>query len=399
MVNPNDERLLDVKAEGQAAEDASNAAFDSAIANNTTTQTELLDKIDANTAEQKAAQQAQSDLAIQKIEQNKEWAKSDYLKEQKGAYVDWQKQSNPYGVNAEQMAANGLTNTGYSESSQVAMYTAYQNRIATAREAYTRAVVSYDTAIAEAKATNSVALAEIASKALEQSLNIAVQFAMQNNSLLVQKAQQAATIKQNTFTNYMSVYNQLQDEAQHNESMAEQRRQFNASLAEEQRQFNILNPGTSSDPISGGTINKDENGSTDTSGSGSSWVPKKGAIDPANGKKIEKIQIHQPNNATYLFYTDVTSRTIGDAQYMSQATERRIAGIMTEFKTYTYEYANAFLKKYGVSDHNLMTKNEWARRKAAYKQTGIGGEEVSMNDSYTDYLKTSVEYAITKHNT
>lgn len=397
MVNPNDEKLLDVKADGQAALDELNAAYDSAITNNTTTQTELLNKIDANTAEQKAAQQAQSDLAIQKIEQNKEWAKSDYQKEQKGAYVDWQKQSDPYGVNAEQMAANGLTNSGYAESSQVAMYTAYQNRIATAREAYTRAVVSYDTAIAEAKATNSVALAEIASKALEQSLNIAVQFAMQNNSLLVEKAKQAATIKQNTLTNYMTVYGQLQDEAQHNESMAWEREKFNASLAEEQRQFNIANNLTEDGkPIEGGTIGKD---GADTSGSGSSWVPKKGAIDPANGKKIEKIQINQPNNATYLFYTDGTSRTIGDAQYMSQATERRIAGIMTEFKTYTYEYANAFLKKYGVSDHNLMTKNEWARRKAAYKQTGIGGEEVSMNDSYTDYLKTSVEYAITKHNT
>lgn len=239
MVDPNNEKLLDVESKGQTALDESNAAYDSAITNNTTTQTELLNKIDANTAEQKAAQQQQSDLAIQKIEQNKEWAKQDYQKEQRGAYVDWQKQSDPYGVNAEQMAASGLANTGYAESSQVAMYTAYQNRIATAREAYTRAVVSYDTAIAEAKATNSVALAEIASKALEASLNIAVQFAMQNNSLLVQKANQAATIRQNTFSNYMSVYNQLQDEAQHNESMAEQKRQFNASLAEEQRQFNI----------------------------------------------------------------------------------------------------------------------------------------------------------------
>lgn len=396
MVNPNDERLLDVESKGQAALDESNAAYDSAIKNNTTTQTELLDKIDANTAEQKAAQQAQSDLAIQKIEQNKEWAKSDYLKEQKGAYVDWQKQSDPYGVKAEQMAANGLANTGYAESSQVAMYTAYQNRIATAREAYTRAVVSYDTAIAEAKATNSVALAEIASKALEQSLNIAVQFAMQNNSLLVEKAKQAATIKQNTLTNYMTVYGQLQDEAQHNESMAWEREKFNASLAEEQRQFNIANELTEDGkPIEGGTIGKD---GTDTSGSGSgwkAWLPKVGAIDPLTGKRVKAITPYGDKGMAMLTYEDGSVSGVD----VNAVTAKWAAERMKEFETPTYEYANAFLKKYGASDFNLMTKNEWTRRKASYKQTGIGKEEVSAYNSYADYLKNAVEYAITKYNT
>lgn len=394
MVDPNNEKLLDVESKGQAALDESNAAYDSAIANNTTTQTKLLDKIDVNKAQLEAAQQQQSDLAIQKIEQNKKWAESDYQKEQRGAYVDWQKQSDPYGVNAEQMAANGLANTGYAESSQVAMYTAYQNRIATAREAYTRAVVSYDTAIAEAKATNSVALAEIASKALEQSLNIAVQFAMQNNSLLVQKANQAATIRQNTFTNYMDVYKTLQDEAQHNESMAAQKAQFDASLAEERRQFNIAN-GLTEDgkPIEGGTINKDENGSTDTSGNISGWRPKVGATDPTNGKRVKEI------TDTHLVYEDGSKRWIGYSEFFkAKETEKWAADIMKGFKASTYEEANAFIRQYGTTDFNLMTKNEWARRKAAYKQTGVGGAEVYANDSYADYLKSAVEYAITNYN-
>ena len=77
-------------------------------------------------------QQEQTDFAIEKIEQQKEQAKKDYTKEQSGAYVDWQKQSDQYGANAEQMAAQGLQNTGYSESSQVSMYNSYQNRVATA---------------------------------------------------------------------------------------------------------------------------------------------------------------------------------------------------------------------------------------------------------------------------
>lgn len=342
MVDPNNERLLDVESKGQAALDELNAAYDSAITSNTTTQTELLNKIDANTAEQKAAQQKASDLAIQKIEQDKEWAKNDYQKEQRGAYVDWKKQSDPYGVKAEQMAASGLANTGYAESSQVAMYTAYQNRIATAREAYTRAVVSYDTAIAEAKATNSVALAEIASKALEASLNIAVQFAMQNNSLLVQKANAANTIRQNTISNYLDVYGQLQDEAQ-----------FNASLAEERRQFDITNS------LKGDLqIEKD--------GEGNSEIEEE--VNPEFEEELKK----------------------AEAEVNARAKEK-----MKDFNATTYEAAYDFLRKNNVSDFNLMTKSEWARRKSSYNQTGIGGYQVSAHDSYKDYLEKAVEYALT----
>lgn len=344
-IDPNNERLLEVEAEGNATLSESNAAFDSAIKNNTTTQTELLDKIDANKAQTEAALKEQSDLAIQKIEQNKELAQKDYQKEQRGAYVDWKKQSDPYGVHAEQMAANGLTNTGYAESSQVAMYTAYQNRIATAREAYTRAVVSYDTAIAEAKATNSVALAEIASKALEQSLNIAVRFAMQNNSLLVQKATNAATIKHNNRADYMDVYKLLQDEEQHNETIAEQTRQFNESLKEEQRQFNIANGTATIDgaTIEGGTISHDKK----------------------SGEEL-----------------------------VSPVLKDWAENVMYGFDATTYEEANAFLRQYGSPDFNLMTKNEWARRKAAYERTGVGDYHVSANKSYQDYLKTAVHYAL-----
>ena len=91
-------------------------------------------------------QNQQTDFAIQEIEQNKAQAQKDYTKEQSGAYVDWQKQSNEYGAEAEQRAAQGLENTGFSESSQVSMYNAYQNRVATARESFNRIVLDFNTA-------------------------------------------------------------------------------------------------------------------------------------------------------------------------------------------------------------------------------------------------------------
>ena len=72
--------------------------------------------------EQSQIQQEQTDFAIEQIEQQKDQAHKDYIKEQSGAYVDWRKQSNQYGTEAEKMASAGLENTGYSESSQVSMY-------------------------------------------------------------------------------------------------------------------------------------------------------------------------------------------------------------------------------------------------------------------------------------
>ena len=163
-------------------------------------------------------QQAQTDFAIEKIEQQKDQTKKDYTKEQSGAYVDWQKQSGDYGVNAEVMAAQGMKGTGYAESSQVSMYNTYQNRVATAREAYTRAVLNYDNAIKDAVLQNNVVLAEIAATALEQQLQIALEAFQYKNSMILAKASAAQSIN----SDYWSVYQQIENEnAATNEAIQE----------------------------------------------------------------------------------------------------------------------------------------------------------------------------------
>ena len=173
-------------------------------------------------------QQEQTDFAIEKIEQQKDQAQKDYTKEQSGAYVDWQKQSNQYGAVAEQAAANGLTNTGYTESSQVSMYNTYQNRVATARESYNRAVLNYDNAIKDAILQNNSILAEIAYEALQKQLELSLAGFQYKNQLLATMTEQKNKIK----NDYMSVYNTILGQM-------ENQRQFNENLAEEQRQFGI----------------------------------------------------------------------------------------------------------------------------------------------------------------
>jgi hypothetical protein len=230
----NDPALRAVKSEESAAIAKSDKMFDAAIDANKKKEDSLLGKIEANETELKKAQQAQSDLTIKEIEQNKEYAKKDYLKEQSGAYADWQKQSNAYGVDAEQKAASGMTNTGYSESSQVSMYNAYQNRVAVAREAFVRSDTEFKLSIAKARAQNSVALAEIASKALAESLQVSMNFASLNQNLISQKASNRNQIASTYASKWAAVLDQLYKEA----ALAEQKRQHDETLAFQREQFN-----------------------------------------------------------------------------------------------------------------------------------------------------------------
>ena len=271
-IDPNDERLVAVNREEEQTLNNNNTMYNSMIADSDEYYKAQIDASKEWASTQAANQQAQTDFAIEEINQQKEQAEKDYKREQSGAYVDWQKQSNQYGANAEQMAAQGLANTGYSESSQVSMYNTYQNRVATARESYQRAVLNYDNAIQEARLQNNSVLAEIAYQAQQTQLELSLQGFQYKNQLLETQANRQLEIKGMYHSEYMDVLNQINTENR----LQEELRQFNAShalqqqqlaqqkeiaaaqLAEEQRQFNILHSSSGS----GSKIGKSSGGSS-----------------------------------------------------------------------------------------------------------------------------------------
>lgn len=183
---------------------------------------------------QQQLQQQQTDFAIEQINQQKAQAQKDYTKEQSGAYADWQKNSDAYGVQAEQLAGAGLKNTGYSESSQVAMYTAYQNRVAVARDAHARAVLNYDNAIKDAQLQNNSALAEIAYQALQKELELSLAGFQYKNTLILEQANKKVELKNTYYDRYLDVLNQINTE----NAQAEQIRQFEQNYALQQQQLN-----------------------------------------------------------------------------------------------------------------------------------------------------------------
>lgn len=232
-INYNDKRFANVRKKETADLKNVNNLYNSMVNNSDKYYNNLINASQDYAKKQSEIQNQQTDFAIEKVEQQKEWANQDYIKEQKGAYTDWQKQSDQYGATAEANAK--MLNTGYSESSQVQMYTAYQNRVAIARESYNRAVVEYDNAIKDARLQNSAKLAEIAYQALQQKLELSLQGFQYKNTLLQQKLTSQNDVKDRYYNRWKDVQSQINTE----KALAEQVRQFNANLKLEKQKLSL----------------------------------------------------------------------------------------------------------------------------------------------------------------
>lgn len=123
------------------------ADLEAKYANNIAQQNDLL-----NQSEQINNQQIDENnkFVLDNIEQQRGYAKKDFQKEARGAYQDYQKLVNPYGVQAENIFSNGLGNSGYSETSKLNAYNTYQNRYATAKESTDRLMQDFNNQMTQA---------------------------------------------------------------------------------------------------------------------------------------------------------------------------------------------------------------------------------------------------------
>lgn len=232
-INYDDEQFQKVETDKQNALTEMDKTYGEMIGN---TDKYFQDQIDASKQwadTQSKLQQEQTDFTVDQINQQKDKAHKDYVKEQSGAYVDWQKQSNQYGSEAEKMASAGLSKTGFSESSQVSMYNTYQNRLATAREAFTNAVLNYDNAIKDARLQNNAALAEIAYQALQSQLELSLQGFQYKNQLIAEQANKKVELENMYYQRWQDVLTQMN----HENAMAEEIRQYNQNYQLQLKQF------------------------------------------------------------------------------------------------------------------------------------------------------------------
>ena len=287
-VNYNDERFAKVEADKQTAINNANNTYNTMVNQSDAKYNELIQASKDFATTQQQIQQDNTDFAIDKIEQQKDKTERDYTREQTAAYTDYQKATDQYGVNAEALAQNGMSNTGYAESSKVQAFTTYQNRYAVARESYNQAVLNYDNAIKEAQLANNAQLAEIAFKALQTQLEYSLQGFQYKNELLKTKLNTQIQLDSEYNNRYQQVLSQINTE----KSLAEQIRQYNSTLAFQkqqaaqeqanwQKQYNAtygssgsskLSSGSSSSKKSSSSSKNSSSSSTKLSNGGSGWI-------------------------------------------------------------------------------------------------------------------------------
>lgn len=176
--------------------------------------------------------------------QNKEKAERNFQKEaqaSKNAYYDF---INPYGVQAEIQAQNGLAGSGYSETAKSQAWTTQQNRTAQARASMNEAKLQFDNAIKEAQLNNDTQKAQLALQILEQKQNEMLRSFNYTSEARQNQLANYQNLDSDYNNRYNTLYNQIADEKakaeairQYEQNFLEQQRQYNESLAQAQRQW------------------------------------------------------------------------------------------------------------------------------------------------------------------
>lgn len=356
--------------------------------------------------QQQQLQQEQTDFAIEQINQQKGQANKDYKKEQAGAYVDWQKQSNKYGVNAEQMAMSGMTNTGFSESSQVSMYNTYQNRVAVARESYQKAILNYDNAIKDAQIQNNSKLAEIAYQALQTQLELSLQGFQYKNQLIIEQANKKLEVDQTYYNRYQDVLNQMNTEnalaeeiRQYNESLAlqkqqfeEQVRQFEQNYALELKQFDEQIRQFNEEIA---RLKAKDEAEAKAAAAQLELQRKELELKKKQAEREYELQKAQLAEQQRQFNASLAASKAKSSSSGGGSAQLKTGNTVPSFTGSTYSEAASFIKKYGLGtgDGGLMTMSEWSSRRSS----GSNTPEASYS-SYSAYLKDYIEHLVIESN-
>ena len=109
--------------------------------------------------------------AVDELERNKQKAQQEADKTNKALYTDYQKQVNPYGVNAENLYEQGLAKSGLAETTKANYYNTYQNARSEAQSNADNIKADFDAQIARARQNGDLQLAESALQMYTQKIN------------------------------------------------------------------------------------------------------------------------------------------------------------------------------------------------------------------------------------
>ena len=136
----------------------------------------------------------QTEMNVAELERNKQEIDKDVTKTNRALYTEYQKANNPYGANAEQLASQGLGNSGYAESTQTNLYNTYQKNVTETLNNARNLKSDFDFQINKARQTGDITLAQNALAIYNQKMQLLTQeYEMRNNreQFLYQQQQDA----------------------------------------------------------------------------------------------------------------------------------------------------------------------------------------------------------------
>ena len=229
-----EERYSALEQEKQNALNNSNKTYEDLLNQNQQYSNSVNDYLNKYQTTQNDIYDKQTQFQVDLQNQNKEKAEKEYQKEaiaSKNAYYDF---INPYGVQAEIQAQNGLNRAGYSETVKSQAWTTQQNRTAQARANMNEAKLQFDNAIKEAYLNNDVNKANLALQILQQQQ----EETLRNFNYISDTKQNQLSTSLNLDSEYNNRYNTLYSQIQQEKAREEAIRQWEAEMAEQQRQYN-----------------------------------------------------------------------------------------------------------------------------------------------------------------
>lgn len=230
-----DERLALINEQKQQAINNSNNTYNNLLQDNQN----LYNQQQNYTSEWEKTQNEVLDKQLafneNKINQQKEIAMQNKETEERKAKNDFIAYTNPYGLQAEQFASQGLLNSGVSETAKLGGFNSYQNRLASANKVMQDAFRKYDNDINQARLNNDVQKAQNALNKLEMNLKYSESFYNNKNTITQNQLSNNQNLDSEYYNRYNTEYNNIQAEKQ----KAEQIRQWEAEIAEQKRQYDL----------------------------------------------------------------------------------------------------------------------------------------------------------------
>ncbi len=155
----------------------------------TTNQNQMLDNA---LQQQQDITNKQTALNVAELERNKQEIDKDVDKTNKALYAEYRKASNPYGQNAENLASQGLGNSGYAETTQTNLFNTYQRNVTDTLNNARDLKSDFDFQISKARQTGDITLAQNALAIYNQKMQLLTQeYELRNNreQFLYQKDQ------------------------------------------------------------------------------------------------------------------------------------------------------------------------------------------------------------------